>query len=143
MDQPDAQPPPTAQTEQPDLDPTFKAQVQRLHQLTVYGRWLVVVILWITLGSLSLWGWRYELSLLRSHFTWSAVRYGIFFNPLPALGLALCIAMSVSVLVWQSRNILLGNTTPGTEAFRAQVHRICQQGASHPLWKWVCKPPTG
>lgn len=143
MDQPDAQPPPAAQTEQPDLDPTFKAQVQRLHQLTVYGRWLVVVILWITLGSLSLWGWRYELSLLRSHFTWSAVRYGIFFNPLPALGLALCIAMSVSVLVWQSRNILLGIPRQEQRRLEQQVHRICQQGASHPLWKWVCKPPTG
>ena len=139
MDQPDAQPPPTAQTEQPDLDPTFKAQVQRLHQLTVYGRWLVVVILWITLGSLSLWGWRYELSLLRSHFTWSAVRYGIIFNPWPALGLGLCVSMTTAILVWQSRNILFGLPHEEQQHLEQQVRRIAQQGVSHPLWKWVFK----
>src|SRR5919202_2658754 len=102
MDQPDADRPQTAQIAESDFDPTFKAQVKRLHQLTVYGRWLVVGILWITLAPLSLWGWRYEISLLRSHFTWAGVRYGIVFNPLPALSLAFCLAMTVAVVVWPS-----------------------------------------
>ena len=137
MDQPDAQ---TSQIEHSDLDPTFKKQVERLHQLTVYGRWLLVSVLWMTLAPLSLWGWRYEVSLLRSHFTWAAVRYGIIYNPIPALGLGFCIGTTAAVLVWQSRNILLG--IPGQEQKRLeqQVRRISQQGASHPLWKWVCKP---
>ncbi len=121
------------------FDPTFKEKVQRLHELTVYARWLVVGILWITLGPLSLWGWRYEISLLRSHFTWAALRYGIAYNRLPALGLGICIGMTAAVLVWQSRNILLGIPATEQKRLEQQVCRICQQGASHPLWKWVCK----
>jgi hypothetical protein len=140
MDQPDAK---TPQIEHLDIDPTFKEQVQRLHQLTVYGRWLLVSFLWMTLAPLSLWGWRYEVSLLRSHFTWAAVRYGVVYNPLPALGLALCISMTAAVLVWQSRNILLGIPRQEHKRLQQQVLRISQQGASHPLWKWVCKPLKG
>lgn len=139
MDQPDARTPPT-ETAQLALDPTFKAQVQRLHQLTVYGRWLLVGILWISLGPLSLWGWRYEISLLRSHFTWAALRYGVLFNPWPALGLTFCMGMTLAVLVWQSRNILVGIPHEEQKRLEQQVRRIGQQGASHPLWKWVCKP---
>jgi len=139
MDQPDAQTPPT-ETAQSALNSTFKAQVQRLHQLTVYGRWLLVGILWLSLGPLSLWGWRYELSLLRSHFTWAALRYGVLFNPWPALGLTLCIGMTLAVLVWQSRNILVGIPHEEQKRLEQQVRRIGQQGVSHPLWKWVCKP---
>ncbi len=140
MDQPDAPPPQTAQTANSTLDPTFKAQVKRLHQLTVYGRWLLVSILWLTLGPWSLWGWRYEISLVRSHFTWAALRYGIIFNPLPAIGLTFCIGITVAVLVWHSRNVLLGIPRQEQKRLEQQVNRICQQGPSHPLWKWVCKP---
>lgn len=120
-----------------NLDPTLKHQVQRLHELTVYARWLLVAILWITLGSLSLWGWRYELSLLRSQFTWAALRYGIAYNRLPAMGLGICIGMTTAVLVWQSRNILLGIPPAEQKRLEQQVRWISQQGASHPLWKWV------
>ena len=120
-----------------NLDPTLKNQVQRLHELTVYARWLFVGILWITLGSLSLWGWRYELSLLRSQFTWAALTYGIAYNRLPAMGLGICIGMTTAVLVWQSRNILLGIPPTEQKRLEQQVSRISQQGASHPLWKWV------
>jgi hypothetical protein len=139
MDQPDAQINQTAQAAQLALDPTFKAQIQRLHQLTIYGRWLVVGILWISLAPLSLWGWRYELSLLRSHFTWAALRYSIFYNTLPAIGLSFCIGMTAAVLVWQSRNILIGIPPQEQRRLEQQVRRICQQGPSHPLWKWVGK----
>jgi hypothetical protein len=139
MDQPDAPPPQTPLTAQSNLDPTFKAQVKRLHQLTVYGRWLLVSILWVTLVPWGLWGWHYEISLLRSHFTWAALRYGIIFNPLPALSLTFCIGITTSVLVWHSRNILLGIPRQEQKRLEQQVSRICQQGQSHPLWKWVCK----
>lgn len=137
MDQPDHS---LSQTAQVTLDPTFKAHVQRLHQLTVYLRWLFVGLLWLTVAPLSLWGWHYELSLLRSHFTWAALRYGIAYNRLPALGLAFCIGMTIAVLVWQSRNILFGLPRQEQRRLEQQVYRISQQGPSHPLWKWVCKP---
>lgn len=137
MDQPDDKLPQIAT----DLEPDFQAQIQRLHQLTVYGRWLLVVFLWLTVVPISLWRWRYELSLMRSYFTWSALRYGILFNPLPALILCLCIAITCAVLVWQSRNLLIGIPDQEHKRLEQQVRRISRQGPSHPLWNWIFKVP--
>ena len=122
-----------------DLDPTFLAQVQKLHQLTVYGRWLVVCLLWFSIGLLSLWGLRSEIALWQQYFTWVAVRYSLYYNPLPTFGLALCIGMTVAVLFWQSRNILVGLPLQEQRRLEQQVFRIRQQGPSHPLWRWVCQ----
>jgi hypothetical protein len=122
-----------------ELDLIFKQQVQKLYQLIVYGRWLVVVLLWLTVGSLSLWGLRSEIALLLQYFTWVAVRFGLYYNPLPTLGLTFCIVMTISVIVWQSRNILLGLSPQEQKRLEQQVHKIRQQGATHPLWKWICE----
>ena len=122
-----------------ELDPTFKQQVQRLHQLIVYSRWLVVGLLWLSVGSFSLWGLRAEIALWQQYFTWVALRYGLAYNPLPALGLAVCIGMTTSVIVWHSRNLLFGVPPEEQQRLEQQVHRIRQQGASHPLWKWICQ----
>ena len=35
-------------------DPRLQAEVQRLYQLTLYGRWLVIGGLWLTVGELQL-----------------------------------------------------------------------------------------
>lgn len=137
MAYPDPQIPHAAST---DSHRVLQTEVWRLHQLTVYGRWLFVSVLWLTLAPLSLWGWRYELSLLRSHFTWAALRYGIIYNRLPFLGLAFCTGMTLAVLVWQSRNILHGIPASEQRRLERQTRRIVEQGPSHPLWKWVCKP---
>lgn len=133
MQQPKEQPPSV------EIDQTFKQQVQRLYQLIVYSRWLVVGFLWLTVGSLSLWGLRSEISLWQQYFTWVALRYGLYYNPLPSFGLAVCIGMTVSVILWQSRNILLGLSPQERLRLEQQVHRIRQQGASHPLWRWICQ----
>jgi hypothetical protein len=119
-------------------DAYFIQQVARLHQLTVYGRWLFAVCLWLLIAPICLWDLRAEISLWQQYFTWSAVRYGLFFHPFATLGLAFCIGMTVSVLVWQSRNILVGLPQPEKQRLERQVYRIRQQGPSHPLWKWVC-----
>ena len=125
--------------ENANLDPIFKQQLQRLHRLTVYGRWLFVILLWVSIGFLSLRGLRLEIVLWRQYFTWVAVRYGLYYNPVSTVGLAFCIGMTVSVLVWQSRNILMGLPRPEIRRLEQQVCRIRQQGPSHPLWKWVCQ----
>jgi len=83
MSQPNESLSPTAGVNQ---DPLFLAQVDRLHQLTVYGRWLFASILWMTVGTLSLWGLRYPISLAMEDFTWASLRYGLVFNRLPAFG---------------------------------------------------------
>jgi hypothetical protein len=122
-----------------ELDPTFKEQVQRLYRLTFYGRWLVVGILWLSVGSISLWGLRYPLSLMQEYFTWAAVRYGMEFHFFPTVGLTLCIATTLAVLIWHSRNVLFGLPQDEQRRLEQQVYKIRQQGSSHPLWKWICK----
>ncbi|MBH8577494.1 hypothetical protein I8752_31915 [Nostocaceae cyanobacterium CENA369] len=121
-----------------NIDPSFTQQVQKLHQLTVYGRWLFVTCLWLTIAPICLWNLREEITLWQQYFTWVAVRYGLFYHPLSTLGLAFCIGMTVAVLVWQSRNILLGLPAQEKQRLEKQVCRIRQQGPTHPLWKWVC-----
>jgi hypothetical protein len=122
-----------------EYDPVFKRQMQRLHELTVYGRWFVVGLLWFCLAPISIWGLRSEIVLWRSYFTWTAVRFGLAYHPLSAFGLALCIGSTVAVLFWQSQNILFGLSPYQVKHLEKQLLRIRQQGESHPLWKWVCR----
>lgn len=122
-----------------EKDPIFQQQVQNLHRLTVYGRWLTVILLWLGVAPLCLWLLRSEIALWLDYFTWAAVRYTIIYNRLPAIGLILCIATTIAVLIWQSRNILWGIPEEYRKSLEKQVLRIRRQGKSHPLWKWVCK----
>ncbi len=119
------------------LDPLFREQVDRLHQLTVYARWIFAGVLWMTVGSVSLWGLRYPISLIHEYFTWAAVRYGLVFSPYPAFGLFLCLGVTLGILVWQTRNCLLGLPKRERKRLEQSVLRIRQQGSSHPLWKFV------
>jgi hypothetical protein len=129
----------SSETDADASDATFQKEVERLHRLTVYGRWLTVGVLWLTIGSLSLWGLRYPISLILDYFTWSAVRYGLAFHRWSAIGLAICVGSTVAVLIWQSRNILVGLPEREKKRLEQQVFRIRQQGSSHPLWKFVCQ----
>ncbi|XZN92906.1 MAG: hypothetical protein ACM65M_08790 [Microcoleus sp.] len=122
-----------------DSDPNFKIEVQRLHKLTVYGRWLTVIFLWLSVGSWSIWALREEIALWIENFTWAAVRYGLYFHRWPTLGLGLCLGMTLGVLTWQGRNMARGLPMREKQRLEQQVSRIRQQGPSHPLWKWVCR----
>lgn len=118
-------------------DPAFRRELERLHRLTVYGRWGTVCLLWLLLAPLSLWSLRSEFALWVDYFTWTAVRYAIAYNPIPAFCLSLCIGMTVAVLLWQSRNILWGISDRQAKRLEKQLLQIRQQGPSHPLWRWV------
>lgn len=118
-------------------DPSLKRQVQRLHKLSVYGRWVFVVACWLSLGSLGIWGLRGEISLWQEHFTWAAVRYGLVYNRLPTFCLVFCVAITVAVLVWQSQTILRGISTREKQRLEKQVKKIRASGPTHPLWKWI------
>ncbi|WP_260378466.1 hypothetical protein [Limnospira platensis] len=63
--------------------------MKRLHELIIWSRWLVIILLWLVIGSLSLWGMRSDISLLMEHFTWATVRHGLFHNRLSAIGLGI------------------------------------------------------
>jgi hypothetical protein len=119
------------------LDPALQTAIDRLYRLTIYGRWLTVTGLWLTVGAASLWGLRYPITLLQQHFTWSAVRYGLANNPIPAIGLGLCIGLTLAILLWQSRNIVFGLHPSEQTRLHKAVTQIQQQGQTHPLWKWV------
>ncbi len=129
----------TTDNQLPSSDPSFTEQLQKLHRLTVYGRWLVVACLWLMIAPVSIWNLRSEIALWRQYFTWVAVRYGLYYHPLAAVGLSFCIGMTAAVLVWQSRNILFGLSKREQQRLENQVYRIRQQGQSHPLWKWICQ----
>lgn len=119
-------------------DALFQQQVERLYRLTVQGRWLFIASLWLTVGTASLWGLRYPISLILDYFTWAAVWYGLIFNRFSAIGLVICLSFTIAVLVWQSRNLLLGLPERDRKWLELQVQHIRQQGPSHPLWKRVC-----
>jgi hypothetical protein len=122
-----------------ELDPVFKNQLDNLYRLTVYWRWSVIGMLWLTIGAYSLWELRYPISLIQEYFTWAAVKYGLVFQPIPAFGLCLCVGMMTGTLVWQSRNSIWGLPKKERQQLIAKVCQIRKQGNSHPLWKWVVR----
>ena len=112
-------------------------ELQRLHQLTVYARWLFVMFSWITLGAAGIWDLRGDIALWLEHFTWAAVRYALAYNLISTFCLAFCIGITTAVLVWQSKNILYGISSSEKRRLHKQVKKIRDRGPSHPLWKWV------
>ena len=122
-----------------ELDPIFKNQIDNLYRLNLYTRWTIIALLWGVVGSYSLWELRYPISLIQDDFTWTAVKYGLITNQIPAFGLCLCVGMMTGTLVWQSRNIIWGIPNKEQQRLTKQVCQIRQQGSSHPLWKFVVK----
>lgn len=131
---------------EPDLalgkDSALQAEMSRLYQVMLQGRWLVVAGLWLTLGSGSLWSLRKMLELAFEDFTWASLRYGLHYSPWATMGLLVCIGSTLSVLLWQSRNLLFGFSQRQQQYLQKQVLKIRAQGHSHPLWRWVCQPST-
>jgi len=119
------------------LDLSSQGDLARLHRLTVCSRWALALVLWLTIGTLSLWTLRRDFALLVEHFTWVAVRYGLIHNPLAGLGLGLCVGMTTATLVWQTRNILLGLPHREQQRLEQQLCHIRKRGPTHPLWKWI------
>jgi hypothetical protein len=132
MKQPDEPIAASVEVDRPDL--TLQREMERLYDFTVYVRWLAIAVLWLSVGSLSLWGLRYPFSLIREYFTWAAVRYGLAFHAMPAIGLGLCIGCTMAVLIRLIRNRLLGLPRREKQRLERQVYRIRQKGTSHPLW---------
>ncbi len=120
-------------------DPQLKTEIWRLHQLTVCGRWLFVLCLWLTVGLFSFIGLRSSINLWLEYFTWAAFRAAFRYNALATAGLGLCLGMTLAVLLWQSRNILFGLPKQERSRLRQRVMQIRQQGSNHPLWRWVCQ----
>jgi hypothetical protein len=115
----------------------LQQQVNRLHQLTVYSRWLFVGFLWLVIAPLCFWHLRSEFALWRDYFTWTAVRYTIIFNRLASIALVLCVAWTISTVIWQIRHRIWGMAREERRSLEQRVLRIRRRGKGHPLWKWV------
>lgn len=115
-------------------------QLERLRSSVLRRWWLISLGLWLTVGPLSLWALRYEFALIFEHFTWTAVRYGLAYNRLAALGLGLTVGLTVALLVAESRHILFGLTAKERERLEKQLFKIHQQGNNHPLWSQIVEP---
>lgn len=120
-----------------ELDFDFQEKVKKYYQLTIYLRWIIVLFLWFTFGVYGIWGLRYEIKLWFDYFTWSAVRYGLAFNFIPTFCLAICIVMTLSILLRQSSYILWGLSDKEKYYLTKKVEKILVTGSSHPFWKWI------
>ncbi len=120
-------------------DQLLERQVQRLIEVQTYLRWMFDGFLWLTVGTVSIWAMRSDIELWIASFTWAAVRMSLTFHRLPFLGLGLCVAMTLSTLVWQSSIILWGINQRERRSLINQVQKIQKKGKSHPLWRWVCE----
>jgi hypothetical protein len=115
----------------------YSPEIGRLYLLTIYARWCFILFCWLTLGIGGIWGLRDEIKLWLEYFTWSALRYGLATHFLSTLCLVFCVALTMSVLVWQSRNILFGLPPEEIDRLEGQLQRIIKTGNKHPLWRWV------
>ncbi|MGQ9866736.1 MAG: hypothetical protein ACUVSQ_10735 [Pseudanabaenaceae cyanobacterium] len=116
-------------------------QMERLRRLEIGLRWGVVLFLWGTVGSASLWHLREDVSLWWEFFTWAAVRNSLQHNRWAFLGLGLCVGVTLSTLIRQSWFILFGVSRSEKRALLLRVRRIRRRGARHPLWRWVVVKP--
>ena len=112
-------------------------KVKKYYRLTIYLRWLVVILLWLTLGTYGIWGLRNEIMLWFDYLTWSGVRYGLAFNLIPTLCVGICVGMTLSVLLRQSSHIIWGFSSQEKYYLEQKVNKILAQGSAHPLWKWL------
>ena len=117
-----------------DLDHSQKKQLQQLRTILWRRWWLTVLGLWLAVGSLRLWNLRPEIILLRQYFTWTALRYGLLYHRLVALGLGLCLGLTVALLLAESRYLLFGLAKEEQQRLETWLQRINRQGPRHPLW---------
>ncbi|MEM1250817.1 MAG: hypothetical protein AAGI69_00195 [Cyanobacteria bacterium P01_H01_bin.21] len=107
----------------------------RQHALTTW--WRLTVIVWLTLGPLTLWQLRAEISLLFDYFTWTSVYYGLKYNFLGALGFFFCVGLASTLMVREIRHLTLGLSPIERRRLENQLAQIQRQGSSHPLWSLV------
>lgn len=121
-------------------DHNLQQQTQRLYKFILYMRWIRVGLLWLTVAPLSLWGLRHEFPLWFDYFTWTALRYSLIYNPLSALGLGLCVGLTVSTLIWQISNTVFGISPHYLRQLEKRVFKIRQRRQNDWLRKKICQP---
>ncbi|MEM0980462.1 MAG: hypothetical protein AAGH78_09320, partial [Cyanobacteria bacterium P01_H01_bin.58] len=93
-----------------DVPSSETQQILAVRRRWLRRRCLVTLGLWVTVGALSLWSLRRTLHQLADYFTWAAIKYGLAFNRPAAIGLGLCVGLTVALLFRESRFLLFGLT---------------------------------
>ena len=112
-------------------------EIEALRQAMMRTWWWVCLCLWLTVGLLSLWWVRSDLQELHQYFTWTAVRYMLFYNRLAGMGLGLCFGLTLALLLSESRQILWGISEGEHARLLGNLRQIHAQGPSHPQWKVI------
>ncbi|KPQ34994.1 MAG: hypothetical protein HLUCCA11_12555 [Phormidesmis priestleyi Ana] len=123
--------------------PSIAPELERLRQRMMRNWWWVCLGLWLTIGALSGWWLRSELQELRAYFTWAAVRYMLYYERLAAVGLGLCVGLTLALLLAESRHILFGLSKGEQQRLTHRLAKIREQGSSHPQWKIIHPDQAG
>lgn len=111
--------------------------IEALRQHTLTTWWRLTVGVWLTIGPLTLWQLRSEISLLLDYFTWTSVYYGLKYNFLGSLGFFFCIGLASTLLIREIRHLTLGISDVERKRLENQLAQIRRQGPSHPLWSLI------
>ncbi|MEM9904878.1 MAG: hypothetical protein AAF921_07635 [Cyanobacteria bacterium P01_D01_bin.44] len=117
--------------------PNPEPAIEILRQRALRNWWRITGGLWLTVGLWSLWQLRGDFQLWAEYFTWSAVRYALAYNRPAAIGLGLCVGLTVALLYSESRHILWGLSPSERTRLEDQLSQIERQGPSHPLWRVI------
>lgn len=111
--------------------------LEALRQAMMRSWWWICLGLWLSVGALSLWSLRADLQELREYFTWAAVRYMLVYGRLAAVGLGLCVGLTVALLIAESRHVLWGLSGEERSRLLTRLNKIDEQGSSHPQWTLI------
>jgi hypothetical protein len=113
-------------------------QIARLRRWDAGMRWAGVVLMWMTLGAWSCWEMRESLALLGEYFSLTGLQYSLFFHLWGGgTGLIICTAMTLSSTIWQISQWLWKPSDRELHQLKLRVQKIQEQGAKHPLWRWM------
>lgn len=113
--------------------PSPNRYLHKLLRLNAVCRWLVVLCLWLSVGTWSIWKLWADIELWFAYFTWAAVRSALRYEPIPFMGLGLCVAATLAVLVWHSGHILFGVSRGERRLLLRQLAVIKGWKQGHPL----------
>ncbi len=115
-------------------------EAEQLRQILILGRWIFIFLAWLIIAPISLWQMRETFFLCQKYCTWAAIRYGLVFNPLAAVGLAFCIGITTSVLLKQSMYILQKDLSEKEIYFlEKKVSQIKKQGHKNFFYRCIFK----
>jgi hypothetical protein len=113
-------------------------QVAKLRRIDMFLRWLLILLLWLTIGAWSCWQMRASIQQLSEYFSMTGLRYSLFFNLWGGgAGLIFCISLTLSSVLWQIGHSLWKVSPRERHQLEVRVQQIQNQGSKHPYWRWM------